>query len=66
MSGAASVDAAETIAAVRAAIADDLHADCALELIDAWASASSLADTDAAGARNEMRTLIDGLLGVAL
>ena len=66
VSGGASVDAAETIAAVRAAVADDLHADRALELIDAWASASALADTDAPGARNEMRTVIDGLLGVAL
>jgi L-cysteine:1D-myo-inositol 2-amino-2-deoxy-alpha-D-glucopyranoside ligase len=66
VSGETSVDAAETLRAVRAAVADDLHADRALELIDAWVSASALADTDAAGARNEMRTVIDGLLGVAL
>ena len=66
VSGTTSGDATETIAAVRAAVADDLHADRALELIDAWVSASALADTDAAGARNEMRTVIDGLLGVAL
>jgi L-cysteine:1D-myo-inositol 2-amino-2-deoxy-alpha-D-glucopyranoside ligase len=66
VSGETSVDAAETLRAVRAAVADDLHADRALELIDAWASASALADTDAAGARNNMRTVIDGLLGVAL
>src|SRR5450759_238151 len=66
VSGAASVDAAETIAAVRAAVADDLHADKALELIDAWAASSVAATDDAAGARDDIRTLVDGLLGVAL
>jgi len=66
VSGAASVDAAQTIAAVRAAVAADLHADRAMELIDAWASESALANTDAPGARDDMRTVIDGLLGVAL
>jgi L-cysteine:1D-myo-inositol 2-amino-2-deoxy-alpha-D-glucopyranoside ligase len=66
VSGAASVDAAETIAAVRAAVAEDLHADRALELIDAWAASSVAATDDAAGARDDIRTLVDGLLGVAL
>src|SRR5450759_1907216 len=66
VSGETSVDAAETLRAVRASAADDLHADRSLELIDAWASASALADTDVPGARNNMRTVIDCLLGVAL
>jgi len=66
VSGTASVDAAQTIAAVRAAVADDLHADKALELIDAWASSSVAATDDAPGARDDIRTVVDGLLGVAL
>ena len=66
VSGATSVDAAQTVAAVRAAVADDLHADRALELIDAWVAESVLAEIDAPGARDDMRTVIDGLLGVAL
>lgn len=64
--GATSVDAAETVRAVRAAVADDLHADRALEAIDSWAAASLAADADADGARDTIRTLVDGLLGVAL
>ena len=66
VSGATSVDATETVRAVRAAVADDLHADRALEAIDAWAAASSNADSDAPGARDAIRTLVDGLLGVLL
>jgi L-cysteine:1D-myo-inositol 2-amino-2-deoxy-alpha-D-glucopyranoside ligase len=66
VSGATSVDAAETVKAVREAVADDLHADRALEAIDAWVAASVVADADAVGARDTIRTLVDGLLGVAL
>ncbi len=66
VSGDTSVDAAETVQAVREAVADDLHADRALEAIDAWAAASVVADTDADGARDTIRTLVDGLLGIAL
>ena len=66
VSGTTSGDATETIAAVRAAVADDLHADKALELIDAWAASSVAATDDAPGARDDIRTLVDGLLGVAL
>ncbi len=66
VSGATSVDAAETVTAVRRAVADDLHADRALEAIDAWAAASVGAGADATGARDTIRTLVDGLLGVAL
>jgi L-cysteine:1D-myo-inositol 2-amino-2-deoxy-alpha-D-glucopyranoside ligase len=54
------------VRAVREAVADDLHADRALEAIDAWALASAEADADADGARDTIRTLVDGLLGVAL
>ena len=66
VSGTTSVDAAETVKAVREAVADDLHADRALEAIDAWVAASVVADGDADGARDLMRTFIDGLLGIAL
>jgi L-cysteine:1D-myo-inositol 2-amino-2-deoxy-alpha-D-glucopyranoside ligase len=66
VAGATSVAADETVAAVRAAVADDLHADHALEAIDAWVAASVVADGDAEGARHTIRTLVDGLLGVAL
>jgi L-cysteine:1D-myo-inositol 2-amino-2-deoxy-alpha-D-glucopyranoside ligase len=66
VSGETSVDATETVRAVRAAVADDLHADRALEAIDAWAAASVAAPADVDGARHTIRTLVDGLLGVAL
>jgi L-cysteine:1D-myo-inositol 2-amino-2-deoxy-alpha-D-glucopyranoside ligase len=66
VSGTTSVAADETVAAVRAAVADDLHADRALEAVDAWVAASVVADADADGARDTIRTLVDGLLGVAL
>ncbi len=64
--GTTSVASDETVAAVRAAVADDLHADRALEAVDAWVAASAVADADADGARDTIRTLVDGLLGVAL
>ena len=66
VSGATSVDAAETVMAVRAAVADDLHADKALEFIDTWAATSAVASEDVPSARDTIRTLVDGLLGVAL
>ncbi|HET7723587.1 MAG TPA: cysteine--1-D-myo-inosityl 2-amino-2-deoxy-alpha-D-glucopyranoside ligase [Propionibacteriaceae bacterium] len=66
VSGATSVAAEETVRAVRAAVADDLHADRALAVLDAWASASLKAETDVPGARDAIRDLVDGLLGVAL
>lgn len=64
--GSRSVGADETVRAVREAVADDLHADRALEAIDAWVAASVLAEGDTEGARDAIRTLIDGLLGIAL
>ena len=66
VSGTTSVAAEDTVAAVRASVADDLHADRALEAIDAWAAASVAADTDADGARDTIRTVVDGLLGIEL
>ncbi len=66
VSGATSVDAEETVRAVRAAVDDDLHADRALQVIDRWAAESSRASTDAPGARETVRDLVDGLLGIAL
>jgi L-cysteine:1D-myo-inositol 2-amino-2-deoxy-alpha-D-glucopyranoside ligase len=66
VSGSTAVSAEETVAAVRAAVADDLHADRALEAVDAWVAASVITDADAAGARDTIRTLVDGLLGIAL
>jgi L-cysteine:1D-myo-inositol 2-amino-2-deoxy-alpha-D-glucopyranoside ligase len=66
VSGKSSVDAAETVRAVRESVADDLHADRALEAIDAWAASSVAADAGADGDRDTIRTLVDGLLGVAL
>ncbi len=66
VAGTTSVPAGEWVDAVRLAMADDLHADRALEAVDAWAAASALADGDAAGARDTIRTLVDGLLGIAL
>lgn len=66
VNGSKSVAADETVRVVREAVADDLHADRALEAIDAWVAASVVADSDADGARDTIRTLVDGLLGVAL
>jgi L-cysteine:1D-myo-inositol 2-amino-2-deoxy-alpha-D-glucopyranoside ligase len=66
VTGTTSVDAAETVRAVREAVADDLHADRALDAIDAWAATSMSAHGDSDGARATIRTLVDGLLGVAL
>lgn len=64
--GPTSVDASETVLAVRNAVADDLHADRAIAVIDAWAQACSNAGSDVDGARDTIRTLVDGLLGIAL
>jgi L-cysteine:1D-myo-inositol 2-amino-2-deoxy-alpha-D-glucopyranoside ligase len=63
VSGTTSVDATETVAAVREAVADDLHADRALDLVDAWADASMGARGDVDGARDTIRTLVDGPYG---
>ncbi|MDR0990709.1 MAG: cysteine--1-D-myo-inosityl 2-amino-2-deoxy-alpha-D-glucopyranoside ligase [Propionibacteriaceae bacterium] len=51
--------AAATVAAMRAAVRDDLHADRALALVDAWAA-------EPGADRAEVVAAIDALLGVAL
>lgn len=64
--GATAVDASQTLDQVRAAVADDLHADRALLLVDDWARRSQTAASDQPQARQAIRTLLDGLLGVDL
>ncbi|MCL2482392.1 MAG: cysteine--1-D-myo-inosityl 2-amino-2-deoxy-alpha-D-glucopyranoside ligase [Propionibacteriaceae bacterium] len=61
-----SVDAGPAIAEVRDLLRDDLRADRALEVIDAWAVASLAAEEDHPGARQQMADLADGLLGVGI
>lgn len=56
------VNASRTVAAVRAALRNDLDAPAALEAIDAWAEADGSDPTAAA----TVRDLVDALLGVAL
>jgi L-cysteine:1D-myo-inositol 2-amino-2-deoxy-alpha-D-glucopyranoside ligase len=53
----------ELLAAMRAALADDLDAPAALAAVDAWAADDSAADPQAG---RTARTAIDALLGVAL
>ncbi len=67
---AGGLPAAPVVAGVREALRDDLHADTALRVVDAWAEAS-LAAAAGPGATEPdapatVRTLVDALLGVAL
>ncbi len=64
--GSTAVEADGLVAHVRAAVADDLHADHALVLIDDWVRRSAEAVDDEPGAREAVRDLVDGLLGIAL
>ena len=66
LSGATAVPADETVAQVREAVADDLHADRALLAVDDWAQRCRQADQDHPGARDKVRSLLDSLLGVAV
>lgn len=59
-------DASETIAAVRAALADDLDTPAALAAVDAWADLSLSAGGDVQSAPGELARAIDGLLGIRL
>lgn len=54
--------AGPVVAAMRAALADDLDAPAALAAVDAWAAASG----DDTAATTQLRTAVDALLGVAL
>lgn len=60
------VPAAETIAAIRAALRDDLDTPAALAAVDTWVAASLAMDADDHEAVGEMTTAVDALLGIAL
>ncbi len=60
------VPAAETIAAIRAALRDDLDTPAALAAVDTWVAASLAMDADDHEAVGEMTTAIDALLGIAM
>ena len=62
----AALDAGPVVAAVRAALADDLDAPAALAAIDAWAGASLAIDGDDGIAPGLVARAADALLGVAL
>ena len=65
-SGCGAVPAAETIAAIRAALRDDLDTPAALAAVDTWVAASLAMEADDHEAVSEMTTAIDALLGIAL
>nr|WP_055501004.1 cysteine--1-D-myo-inosityl 2-amino-2-deoxy-alpha-D-glucopyranoside ligase [Nonomuraea pusilla] len=58
--------AEETLAAVRARLADDLDAPGALAAVDAWAEAALAGGGSDAGAPGLVRDLTEALLGIAL
>lgn len=60
------VPAADTIAAMRTALRNDLDAPAAIAAVDAWVAASAAVDSDDTDAIQQMTTAIDALLGVAL
>jgi L-cysteine:1D-myo-inositol 2-amino-2-deoxy-alpha-D-glucopyranoside ligase len=62
----AGLNADATIAAVRAALADDLDAPTALAAVDAWAGASVAIDGDDTDAPSSVARAVDALLGVRL
>ena len=58
--------AGETVAAIRAALRDDLDAPSALAAVDAWVAASASIDSDDTDAPGEISRAVDALLGVKL
>jgi L-cysteine:1D-myo-inositol 2-amino-2-deoxy-alpha-D-glucopyranoside ligase len=62
----AGLNATETIATLRAALADDLDAPAALAAVDGWAGASTAIDADDADAPALIARACDALLGVRL
>jgi L-cysteine:1D-myo-inositol 2-amino-2-deoxy-alpha-D-glucopyranoside ligase len=58
-------DPAPLLARVRAALADDLHADRALDALDAWADPAQ-ASAPVAGSGAQVRRIADSLLGLDL
>ena len=59
-------DATETIAAVRAALADDLDSPSALRAVDAWCEVSLGEGGDVTSAPGDLARAVDALLGVRL
>lgn len=59
-------DPASTIAAVRAAVADDLDTRAALAAVDAWADATLAGQWDDAAAPGVLARTIDAILGIRL
>ena len=59
-------DATATIAAVRAALADDLDSPTALAAVDAWCDASLQSGGDVRSAPGELARAVDALLGIRL
>ncbi|KRE36947.1 cysteine--1-D-myo-inosityl 2-amino-2-deoxy-alpha-D-glucopyranoside ligase [Janibacter sp. Soil728] len=59
-------DASEAVAAVRAALADDLDTPTALAAVDAWAERSLSSGGDVRSAPGELARAIDALLGIRL
>ncbi len=55
-----------TVAAVRAALADDLRAPDALAAVDAWVTAQQAGEGDDSDAPGQISDLVDALLGVRL
>jgi L-cysteine:1D-myo-inositol 2-amino-2-deoxy-alpha-D-glucopyranoside ligase len=58
--------AEEVVAAIRAALADDLDAPAALAAVDRWAAAQLADGGTAPGAPGVLSRAVDALLGVAL
>ena len=59
-------DATATIAALRAAVADDLDTPAALAAVDAWCEESLGAGGDDRSAPGELARAVDALLGIRL
>src|SRR5690606_7648379 len=58
--------AAETIAAMRKALRNDLDAPAALRAVDTWVAGSLAVDSDETGSIAEVAAAVDALLGVKL
>ena len=56
----------ETIAAMRAALRDDLNTPAAIDAVDTWVAASLAIESDETEAISAMTTAIDSLLGIKL
>ncbi|MFH5822723.1 cysteine--1-D-myo-inosityl 2-amino-2-deoxy-alpha-D-glucopyranoside ligase [Georgenia sp. AZ-5] len=66
MSASAGPDASRLLAAVRAALADDLDAPAALGAVDAWVDVALAGGDGVDGAPDLARRTVDALLGVAV